>query len=368
MIKKILINGALMIGAIALALLGAELVFRRMAPRFYMDAQSIYQYMSYEPTRQLADYWTFRPSSTIRQVSIYQYACQPPDLEYDMHFTTNDLGLVQKHDFVPGAPALAVLGDSFTQGMGVAPWFYGFEEDAATIMPGGWQTLDFGLQGWGTTDWHTIVVHHGKKLNIRKALFIMIAPDWTRKSHRLTERLIACAKPGAKCNTANAGPEPFGYVPLDRPIADILEPIRNWTQAVPHDWLTCLSGYLMRHSVLYHYYRAPDLAPATLPSVPEGHVKAFADGTSMMRAMTGRLGQGNVAFVVVNTLHEAHKGDYLDETKRILRELRESAAGPVVTCWLEKSDFKHIDRHPNERGYARIRACAAGSLRRLFAR
>src|SRR5262249_3381632 len=46
---------------------------------------------------------------------------------YDYMLKTNSYGMAQLHDPIQGKPAILLLGDSFTEGSGAAPWFYEIE-------------------------------------------------------------------------------------------------------------------------------------------------------------------------------------------------------------------------------------------------
>lgn len=45
-------------------------------------------------------------------------------VEFDCRIRSNNLGLLQNDDVLPGKPTTIVFGDSFTSGQGGCPWFH----------------------------------------------------------------------------------------------------------------------------------------------------------------------------------------------------------------------------------------------------
>ena len=68
------------------------------------------------------DIFTYLPRNTIRNV-LAVFSPAGFTVEYDYRFRTNNLGLTQDADIVPGRKSLLLLGDSFTEGQGAEPWF-----------------------------------------------------------------------------------------------------------------------------------------------------------------------------------------------------------------------------------------------------
>ena len=68
------------------------------------------------------DIFTYAPHDEIRQL-IGFFTDNDFSVEFDYRYRTNNYGLVQDADIVPGRESLILLGNSFTEGQGAEPWF-----------------------------------------------------------------------------------------------------------------------------------------------------------------------------------------------------------------------------------------------------
>jgi hypothetical protein len=99
--------------------------------------------------RNEGDIFTYIPHSEIRNLTGFFFD-DDFDVEYDYHFRTNNFGLVQDADVMPGRESLLLLGDSFTEGQGAEPWF---RQVSPEIEKLGYQAVNGGLRGTGFEHW-----------------------------------------------------------------------------------------------------------------------------------------------------------------------------------------------------------------------
>src|SRR5579864_1333686 len=99
--------------------------------------------------RNLDYIFTFTPNNEIRVFTAF-FSKNDFTVEYDYRLRTNNLGLVEDTDVVPGRDSLLLLGDSFTEGLGAEPWFRLVSPEVDKL---GYQPVNGGLRGAGFEEW-----------------------------------------------------------------------------------------------------------------------------------------------------------------------------------------------------------------------
>jgi hypothetical protein len=97
------------------------------------------------------------------------------EIESVYHFRTNNLGLVQDADVVPGPQSVLLLGDSFTEGQGAEPWFRLIGPE---IERHGYQAVNGGLLATGFEQWLKLDRHLTAN-NIRIEKILLYSFAWT---------------------------------------------------------------------------------------------------------------------------------------------------------------------------------------------
>lgn len=78
-------------------------------------------------------HFTYHANKNIRSVTLY--STERPSsmdeiaIEYDYTMVTNNAGLVMMEDIDMDKSHYYIVGDSFTEGQGAAPWFYPLEAE-----------------------------------------------------------------------------------------------------------------------------------------------------------------------------------------------------------------------------------------------
>lgn len=364
MIKKILPNLLLSLASIFVGLLILEAA-ARLLPRLYYDWDFRYMFYSVNPLVRHEGYWLYQPHQTIRSTTVYQFPCQTPVVQYDVRFTTNNLGLVQKQDARRDLDTVAVFGDSFTEGQGATPWFYDFENDATAILPAQTQLLNFAQQGDGPPNWLNEFKDFSKNYHFKKALFIIIGEDWMRGAGNFSDEDMACFANPAICQ----GDRWFSTA-LDTPEDELLR-ITNQRSLAHHgnEPQACISGWLQRYSRLYrqikHWEKMSTKDVQSFMTARQSkHTENTAVLTTMMTAMGG---PQNVVMVVVPMRDEADRGRLSDNTQAVIKSVQEAGLTNLVTCTaMNGGDFYNWDGHPNAAGYKKVRACAVQALQLLY--
>jgi hypothetical protein len=131
--------------------------------------------------------FTYVPNAEIRSLTV-SYTANDFSTEYDNHFRTNNLGLVQDDDVFPHKPSLLLLGDSFTEGTGASPWF---RLVRPVISQHGFQPINGGIGSTGFGNWLALDRYlTAADIRVRKLVVLFISDDYRRPvRHDLTDEL-----------------------------------------------------------------------------------------------------------------------------------------------------------------------------------
>jgi hypothetical protein len=308
-------------------------------------------------------YWTFTPNQWIREAAIYDFGVGEGIVEYDTWFHTNNYGLVQGRDLVPGMDSIAVFGDSFTQGLAAAPWFIGFERTAHALLLGPQeQLLNFGFEGAVPAHWRAQLAANQEPLRIRQAVMVFIGADWVRPPLDWTAEDLRCNSNHKLCNGGlhmQSIPEGVDWGMLRR-----LSRERYFVRR--GDMLgSRLAGIASRYSNFYpfisqfviHYLDNSDEKKAAT-------AQRLADNLAILQEMHGLLG-GRMAFVAVPARDEGAAGAFNIHTQAVLKYLEGFPQSPVVRCKLDRADYHPWDSHPTQAGYEKVSVCVLAALTRL---
>ena len=99
-------------------------------------------------------------------------------MEYDYRLRTNNYGLAQATDIMPGRRSLLLLGDLFTEGQGAEPWF---RLISPVIDELGYQPINGGVLGTGFHQWLNLDRYlAAQNIQVRKLLVLFISDDYHR--------------------------------------------------------------------------------------------------------------------------------------------------------------------------------------------
>ena len=285
------------------------------------------------------NWFKYFPNKSIRS-STY-YVNKGGDIaikEYDSIIRTNNLGLVQKKNIDIGDNVDIFMGDSFTEGQGAKPWFYEFEEKYKKAN----KVVNGGILGTGPLQWELLANHLQSEYSIKynKVNVVLISPDVTRAVWNFNNDMLDCLR-NQKCISSQS--EFYGYDFHGKNKQDIEKDV-----------------------IKFHYQKKQGLDFKSL-------VKKSAFLSSLYYKIVDKT---NINLVAIKNLvnRGKYKGRvYLIPTKSEVREGSMpvlSVLSNKVILWLENNnidvvfcssllsrDFHVNDRHPNAKGYVKIRKC-----------
>ncbi len=161
---------------------GTELMLRALVldPFYYWKFR--FQYVSPKAYINRSEgVWTYRPNADLREAAVYAVpsplAREPKlTLEADCRMRSNNLGLLQDDDVLPGTPRTIVFGDSFTSGQGGCPWFHKLQARRPQD-----RLLNAGLLGTGLDQWWRLFEYlRTQGVVAERVLLIAISNDFKR--------------------------------------------------------------------------------------------------------------------------------------------------------------------------------------------
>ena len=296
--------------------------------------------------------FTYAPSRRFRAVAYYDVGGRWLR-EYDYEVATNNHGLVQHADIVPGKPSILFLGDSFTEGVGAPPWIDGL---TATLRNSPFQFVNGGMLGTGPAQWlllHEYLADQG--LRPAKVVVIFISDDFLRDVWNHPEYTLRCIEMPTSC----VGNESFYGMPEQGNMLEFLGRLRRYRQQAlgPKDLKTRLANKFPATHLAYR--TAKDLV-----GVKPAEVRLNEEA---IRTLISRY-KSDALFIHLPQVDEI----VLGRTHRIGmqgRELIRRNGGEVVDgsrCQLTRNDYFQHDAHPNSRGYEKISSCVQDIILRKW--
>jgi hypothetical protein len=287
------------------------------------------------------------------------------EVEFDYKFPTNNIGLVQDNDVLPGKPSMLVLGDSFTEGVGSAPWFTTL---APVIEAAGYQPINGGLRGTGFSMWWQLAQYlESQGMQIQKLVIVFTTPDYSAPPFSFPEDYLHCLAAPILQN-CDLNRHFFLPMPQSQQLPQWIDAVRKarfTSVRVPRNALDSVLGKL--EAWLPNTYRIFKFVQTKIAPPPPDprQVQAVMRSQDAIRAMIGRYGAKNIIFVHVPLKSEPPPSPLGLEARRAI----EAAGGRVFDgfefCGLSLSDYHTIDGHPTETGYSKVSKCVAQAVRQL---
>jgi hypothetical protein len=311
----------------------------------------------------------YQPHRLIHAQTYYITNVDPPELraEYDYRYTTNANGLVQLNEFTDSKPAIVFLGDSFAEGQGARPWFYGLERDWPQSAP--YQVVNGGILGTGVEAWGRLYRELSTELNIEKAVILYISDDWTRPVWQFPQQTLDCLKAAAQCQ----GSEDFYGLPED-PIEAQAQITRIAQYRI--DYLSRLrtSTNVIQRSSVYQKVVLPAFHRLygflQTGSFRSGADKQFEISKGVATNIVAELGRDNVLFMYLPEKSELDAGPkwYGRKANDFIAQSGFAFVDGHAKCGLSIQDYYERDGHPNASGYAKIGACVKSAIEGAFPR
>ena len=310
------------------------------------------------------DIFSFVPHDDIRNVVAF-FSPSSFNIEYDTRFHTNNFGLVQDGDVLPGRDSVLVVGDSFGQGLGAEPWFRLISPEIESL---GYQPVNGALLGTGFAQWRKLEQRLiGGGIHIAKMVVVFISDDFQRQVWNATPAQFTCFTALPQCDLEKSF---FYRLPPEKELASWVDKIRTARAPLLHQsWLGARAAAWL--PATYHAYRY------LKESYYGGQQQNSAGRASLMRAedesreaigdFVRTYGASNVVFVHIPQKDEIGKPDQLGIKAR---QAIEAAGGHLVDgfqrCGLTETDYYPRDDHPTPQGYAKVARCVGDAIKAMI--
>jgi hypothetical protein len=282
-----------------------------------------------------SDIFTYSPHKDIRSLATYfnEYEF---NIEYDYRFHTNNFGLVQEADIFPNVDSMLLLGDSFTEGQGAAPWF---RHIAGEITNLGYQPINGGLAGTGFAQWSKLEDYlTAQSIRIKKIVVLFISDDYNRNVWNFPDQVLHCLSVPASCR----GEEGVYPLPSMEALPSWVNRIENARRIKP--FKDRVKAMLPASYSVYHF-------------VTTDHEAQRRSDVAIVELIR-KYGTMNVIFIQLPQKDEVNG---VGMPRLGARRTIEKAGGQLfdgmTLCDLTPSDYHENDGHPNEKGYEKIALC-----------
>lgn len=298
--------------------------------------------------------FVYAPNARIHARTYYITSPSGPELakEYEYDIETNSYGLVQHSDIDRSKPAILFLGDSFTEGQGASPWFYGFEARWPTGSR--YQIINGGIQGSGFEAWERLYKDISKTADIEKLVVIFISDDWTRSLWQLPQPWLDCLRLGLWCG----GSDPFLGLP-DDPNEAGLQIERLAKARLDFLALKKRARGIFKSSQIYQQL----LEPAYELWRPAYKANFERNKDAALRLVT-LLGSENVLFFHIPQKDELPSGPNTvgRQATKAIRENGLRFVDGFQKCQFKINDYLPHDGHMNAIGYGKLVKCIDDEL------
>ncbi len=302
------------------------------------------------------DIFTYIPHSDIRILTI-SYSDNDFRPEYDYHLQTNNFGLVQDTDVIPGQDTLLLLGDSFTEGVGAEPWFRLVSPE---ISKHGYQPINGGIGGTGFSSWLKLDQYlAAADIRIRKLVVLFISDDYRRPAWNIMPGELRCFSDLSFCRVEEG--VFFRYrLPPPEELPSWVAKIRTGRVATLK---TRVKALLPATHRVYKYLTELVRPSPQMTRDERGEQESRAAITEFIKTY----GPENVAFIHLPQKEEIDSGpdDLGLKARRSIQEAGGKVSDGFKLCRLVAADYHPNDQHPNSRGYGKIAACTMSIIKEM---
>lgn len=310
--------------------------------------------------RNIENFFVYQSNANIHSTAYYFVNGQWTK-EYEYVIPTNNFGLVQTNNIQANTQSVLLLGDSYTEGQGTAPWFELFRKNnpLKNLQP-----VNGGLLGTGFKQWwllHNHLLTQG--IDVKKLVVIFISDDYVRNVWNFPRRTQDCLADYSQC----MGNENFFGAPKDNGVLDaFLEKLRNYRET----HLYKKEGVFKENpqSLFPGTRRAIRFIKETLKNPQTADTPNTLANREAIRQFI-KIYKNDVLFV-----HIPQKDEILDHAVSPLgkttRKEIESFGGEFydgqALCGLTKEDYFVNDGHPNKNGYSKIATCVTAAVNKKW--
>lgn len=337
-----------------------ELAFRLISPSSDSEAR-VHRliYFFDGPGTVFRDYgetFTYVLDSKIRVVTIF-YSDDHFGTEYDYFMHTNNFGLVEDADIVPGQPSLLVLGDSFTEGVGAEPWFRTVSPEIAKL---GYQPINGGIGGTGFSSWRKLEQNlTAADIDVKKLVVLFISDDYRRPAWNVTPGELRCFADLSRCRVQEGVFFRYRLPPAGQ-LPTYIAKIRAARQTTLR-----ARGRALLPGTYRVYENAKQLFRPSPQAVKDE--RGEKESRSAIDELIKTYGSGNVAFLHLPVKEELDKGpgELGVKARRTIQQAGGKLFDGFRLCGLVAGDYHPHDLHPNSRGYAKIAACTLNVIQQI---
>lgn len=339
-------------------LAGAELVLRLIAPDPFYYWKFRFQFVSPNAYVNHGEgLWTYRPNAALREVAVYAMpsplAREPTlSVEFDCRMRSNNLGLLQDDDVLPGTPRTIVFGDSFASGQGGCPWFHRLQ----ALRPQD-RLVNAGLPGTGLDQWWRLFGHlKAQGVVADRVLLVAISNDFKRKAWTWPDTDLNCLDRGICTWDGTYSWQPVRSDETERELKKRTRErytMRFSNYNAPSFWFLSLE----QHSMFLKF----------LHNAVENLAGLFKPGNAGVLPQTDSALKGfkslGVPVKVLLLTQKNETGRFANEADLTAAVATLNAQGvPHELCRLSHEDFLPLDGHPTAAGYDKVVACADRAL------
>ena len=294
------------------------------------------------------DIFTYLPHNAIRNVTAF-FSDDGFAVEYEYRFMTNNYGLVQDADIVPGRESLLLLGDSFTEGQGAEPWF---RLVSPAIDKLGYQPINGGVLGTGFQQWLKLdrYLVAEKNVRIRKLVVLFISEDYHRRVWQIPPSVFECLSAPPLCRIEDSY---FYRLPPREELSGWIAKVRMARGPMKPHLKGRAAALLPASYSVYMYFKQLNL-----------FAQAEQESHAAIAELIRIYGPTNIAFLHLPQKDEVGHGPNNLGLKA--RRAIEDAGGKLFDgfklCQLTVTDYYLNDNHPNKGGYTKIAACVANVI------
>jgi lysophospholipase L1-like esterase len=295
----------------------------------------------------------YSKNTIVREIAVYGNG-KKFHIEYDTSFKTNNIGLVQKKNFDKGKKSIVIIGDSFTQGQGVTPWFYQLEDDWTNNE---YQLINLGIIGTGIVQWKDTLQWFSSIGKINQIFICCISDDWIRPRWYIWENLernVLVFNLLVKNNFKRSRKNPVIYIiERDSNYNTILKranDIANLSEGGIKKFFTNFFLSSITHRVFFQ---------EKVPS-PNYSEIIFSENMTSFDHIISAYGPKKITVLHLPQKQEVIQGEYSElgtKIKNLILSRHIPYIDGLALCKLNKGDFYQDDDHPNASGYKKIYAC-----------
>lgn len=353
-------SAILIVVSAALACVAGEFLLRMLFP---IAPRSEKTWLLSSPTFQLDPQGAVRylPNQQNREIVL-----AGDRIVYDVHFPTNDLGLIDHQDYTASRPRnpetrrYAFVGDSFTAGIhGGTPWVPTLRERA---LRNGLdvEVYNLGVEGTGFENFFRLLGSVDAQIDLQGSEIVILAisddfwrPFWRPLVQGDAIRFCDAPRSDADCL---AGPA----------IGRIIDPATSQADAVAFaSELTSSGGDAppgtLRQRLIANS-RLASLLFAQYRRFKLPRSKGFQDSIEWLRRVRTTFPDTKVRMIHLPTMSEVARGDYDLRLESTMQELGIEYFPALPECRWPEAMFFTDDGHPNASGYEAIARCVSGHL------